>query len=755
MPQQTYVQQTVKNFNFWLDFSLNKWDKNTRFCIFYKNHPQVKEKQTPSTNMSKSKLLLSTLVAAAATISAASAFAGTVSTYTEAYQRGEHAAGKDDPWSFTALDFSSFAGESNVVLSSDGTSDGTAIDVSANNIYFNLQSGETVTITSANINADDVTRSTYNNVSTYYAFIVEGGNVVFSGSGVKIEELGLNFSVGTMTSATLTVTNNAKVVTTAYNSVIGSNGATGTIAVSDGGELYMQQVTLGLATASLASDVNSLGATGYYDTRYLQSDADYNNHKAGNPWGSGVIEVTNGGKVYIGTGETSANPYQTKLQFSNGTISVDGKGSALYVGSSSYFVMGSEVLFEDSDGNPVAGLSNFSQTISVSGGGVFTNEMNGDTQTKLDAIEIGANTYASDSESKVEVTGSESKFDLAVGSIGAYIGYSAGGYQTGSNVWVPLEGGKVAVSISATDSGTFAVTSAGGIYVAQEDGAVFNDGTKLSYGLTVDMKASDGGQISLVSTDESVYLATGESTADSDGNTTTNTVSVTSTGSGSLVEISGQSVYANTLNDSNVAVNLAVNDGATMKVSATGATGEIQLNQKTTITVGNNGKLETSGTVNLNSGSTLSISDAGVWSGDTINVNDGAALSINIAAVADGDNDAAISAGTVVISTSADVSVVVDVSALKSLDLEEGAEFTVNLIEYTQGALTGTISDDAVSVSGDSQANWDVVSVSATGTMLTAVLKYVPEPSMFGLVAGIAALGLVATARRRRHGRKA
>ncbi len=702
--------------------------------------------------MSKSKSLLSTLVAAAATLSAATAFAGTVSTYTEAYQRGEHATGEDEPWSFTALDFSSFAGDSNVVLSSDGTSDGTAIDVSNNNIYFNLQTGTTVTITSANINADNVTRSTLDNVKTYYAFIVEGGNVVFSGNSVDIGELGLNLSVGTMYDATLTITNNAKVATTAYNSVIGSNGATGTIAVSDGGELYMQQVTLGLATASLASDVDSLGATGYYDTRYLQSDEDYNTHKAGNPWGSGVIEVTSGGKVYIGTGETSANSSQTKLQFSNGTISIDGADSALYLGSRSYFVMGSEVLLVDSDGNPVGGLSNFSQTISVSGGGVFTNEMSGDTQTKLDAIEIGANTYASDSESKVEVTGIGSKFDLAVGSLGAYIAYSVGGYPIGSS-WVGIEGGKVAVSISATDSGSFAVTSVGGIFVAQEDGAVSDDGTKLSYGLTVDMAASGGGQISLVSTGESVYLATGESTADSYGNKTTNTVSVTSTGSDSLVEISGQSVYMNMLDDDEVAVSLTVNDGATMKISATGAEGAIQVNQKTTITVGSNGKLETAGTVNLNSGSKLSISDAGVWSGDTINVNDGAALSINIAAVAAGDNDAAISAGTVVISTSADVSVVIDVSALMSSDLEEGDEFTVNLIEYTQGALTGTISDDAVSVSGDSQANWDV-SVSATGTMLTAVLKYIPEPSMFGLVAGLAALGLVVTARRR-HGRRA
>ncbi|MCD8283137.1 MAG: hypothetical protein LUD52_00180 [Opitutae bacterium] len=777
--------------------------------------------------MSPSKLLLSTLVAAAATVSAASVFADddetTVQSKSEAYQRGDHATG-DNAWSFNYLDFSSFFGSSDLVLSADGTSNGTSISA-ANNIYFSGSGEKTssVTITGANIDTSGLSYSSYGNATTYYSFIVEGSTVTFSGGDVS--ELGLNLSIGTMADATLAITNGATVATTAYYSVVGSNQSTGTIEVSgSGSELYTQQITLGVAASSLGEDTANLG-DGYYDARYLQSESDYNatisaaTSTEDSKIGYGIIDVSEGGKVYIGTGNTTENSSQTKLQLSNGSISVDGADAALYVGGGAGVILGSQILINGSDGNP--SVVSVSQSITVSNGGLFTNVQKSGESTSLGVLMIGETTYGSTTTTSIEVKDSGSSFDLNVGGDGAIIGYS------------DTYGGSADISITASAGGSFSLTSSNGLYVARDDSGKGS-------GFSVSLAATDGGSINLSQTATTTSLFFGKGTTAGTSN-----ISVSSTGSGSNVTISSAySIYANggevsliegqtagtdTVGDDNVYVTFSVEDGGSMSLSSqyyTGTTNSpgIEFAKNTVVTVSGEGsELYTEADRVVVGGSeghvvSIKISDGGLWTangvlfegsgghaiynaerktprfylwayssleisgggrlvvsayddsdpwdvdtnptgviveeGGLFSINGGASLGIDIAAVASSDNEAAISAGSVEISDSAEVSIAIDVAALLSEDLEEGAEFTVNLIEYTQGSLEGTISDDAVSIYGDSQSNW-TVSVVAGDTMLYVDLTYIPEPSMVGILAGLAALGLVATRRRRNRGNKA
>ncbi len=785
--------------------------------------------------MSPSKLLLSTLVAAAATISAASVFADddnetTVSSKSEEYQRGDYATGKSTVWSFKYLDFSSFFGSSDLVLSADGTSTGSDISA-ANNIYFsgsNVESSS-VTITGANIDTSGLSTNDYGNVSTYYSFIVEGSTVTFSGSGVNITELGLNLSIGTMADATLAITNGAKVATTAYYSVVGSNQSEGTISVSgSGSELYTNQITLGVAAASLGVDTATLG-DGYYDARYLQTDDAYNatisaaTSTEDSKIATGVIDVSEGGKVYIGTGSTTENSSQTKLQLSNGSISVTGSDSALYVGGGAGVILGSQILINDSDGNP--SVVSVSQTITVSNGGLFTNEQKSGESTSLGVLMIGETTYGSSTTTSIEVKDSGSSFDLNVGGDGAIIGYS------------DTYGGSADISITASSGGSFSLTSSNGLYVARDDSGKGS-------GFNVSLAATGGGSINLTQTSNQTSLFFGKGATAGASN-----ISVSSEGTGSNVTISSAwSIYANqgdgantsagdvdngnsgsasvaNMGDDNMHVSFSVTDGGSMSLLAQGASGQyagISLARNTEVTISGEGsELYSEGRVIAGGAKdhevSIKISDGGLWTvngassettlhaGTAINVasayflvedyssleisgggrlvvrahsdievdiedpnapmvsvasdegavyiDGSASLSIDIAADADG-NEAAISTGSVEISDSATVSITIDVAALLSEDLEEGDTFTVNLIEYTQGSLTGTISDDAVSIYGDSLDNW-TVSVVSGNTMLSVDLTYVPEPSMFGFVAGLAALGFVATRRRRHRGNKA
>ncbi len=716
--------------------------------------------------------MLSTLVAAAATISAASAFAatGSVSEYSEAYQRGAHSADSENPWHFYATDFSSFFGSSDLVLSSDGTASGNAVVVGSTNTYGNIyfsgngEETDAVTITGANIDSSAETKNAYGNVNTYYAFVVEGSTVTFSGSGVDIEELGLNLCIGTMSDATLAITGGAKVKTSAYYSILGSNGATGTISVSgEGSELHLEQITLGLTTSSLAVFVSSFSEEGYYDTRYLQSDDDYKSKSTPDETGKvpiysqGVISVSDGGTVYIGADETSANSSQTKLQLANGVVSVDGSGSALYLGSGSILDLGGEATILDDDGNARA-VYGYSQTIEVSNGGVFTNEKIDETQTSLQGVEIGRIYCASDSESTITVSGTGSSFDLLVGNNGAVFGENPGCFEYTTTVAV--SGGTSIVSVTASNGGTFNVVSTGGIFVAQEEAAL--DTTKgygSSDGFEVTFLASDGGTLKLISNGAETVFGMGapETGYSSD-------VSVVASGEGSSVSIAGSNVVANYYDDSNVTVSFVVTDGATMSIEATN---DIKLNSGSTIVVDSGSTLTTSGNVTL-SGSDISLQVGGNWDAGsgTLTIGDDTMLAVIVSvdsadavatvattALDDSDSSAAISAGSVVISDSAGIYIVVDVSALAGSDLEEGDEFSVDVFAATDSSITGTISDDNVEIMGDSQSNWKV-SVSSSTSVVSVVISYIPEPSMFGLVAGLAALGLAAT-RRRRNGRKA
>ncbi|MCD8283517.1 MAG: hypothetical protein LUD52_02150 [Opitutae bacterium] len=797
--------------------------------------------------MSSSKLVLSTLVAAAATITAASAFAGEVTEYSEAYKRGDHAADNtegNEVWYFTALDFSSFFGTTDLVLSSDGTSSGSAIDVATNNIYFS-GTGEktsTVTITGADIDTSDLTTNSYGNVSTYYAFIVEGSTVTFSGSGVDITELGLNLSIGTMSSATLAITDGAKVATKAFYSVVGSNGATGTIEVSGSdSELHTQQIMLGLGTASLESESNSLG-DGYYDARYLQTEAEYTDRSAAieggdnSAIGVGVINITNGGVMYVGADGDNKSSSENKLQLSNGSISVSGIGSALYLGENSDLVVGGEISYLTDDGTALALGINYKQAITVSGGGTVTN----DNQTRLAQLDIGLVYAASVSTSTIDVSGSGSSFDISVGSAGAYFAYNPGYYNIDGEQ-VAFSGGQATIDVTASNGGTFTVSSTGGIYVADEGYMTLTTddftpgqsaGLAVSFSATTDEATGLGGTINLVAeTREESGVTYASSIFFGRGNSSgTNSISVSADGAASEVNISAAGhVFANTSNLSGVEVSFSISNNAEMSISteyggiyfytgtkievASGGTLSTSANASygtdlygAAVNISDGGKWKSDNIVYLYPGSSVSISSNGEWessgdiwmySGGKIEISDGGVLAANGGLLAYSGNSLVISSGgkltsdsgsitfysgstltlnvviteeeavsgltefdhtliegnSVTVAGSSNFSIVVDVSVLTALDLDAGEEFVIDIIDSTSWSYTGTVADK-VSIVGGNSSKWEVSS-SATNGKVAVILSYVPEPSMFGFVAGLAALGFVATRRRRNRGNKA
>ncbi len=750
--------------------------------------------------MSPSKLVLSTLVAAAATISAASVFADddpSVTTYTKAYQRGDHATGTEDVWYFKALDFSSFFGTTDLVLSSDGASNGSAIDVATNNIYFSGTGEETstVTITGADIDTTDLTTNSYGNVSTYYAFIVEGSTVTFSGSGVEITELGMNLSVGTMADATLKIVDGAKVATKAFYSVVGSNGATGTIEVSGrGSELHTQQIMLGLGTASLESESNSLG-DGYYDARYLQTETEYNTRsdaiKGGDnsAVGVGVINITNGGVMYVGADGDNKSASENKLQLSNGSISVSGTGSALYLGENSDLVVGGEISYLTDDGTALALGINYKQAITVSEGGTVTN----DNQTRLAQLDIGLVYAASISTSTIDVSGSGSSFDISVGSAGAYFAYNPGYYNIDGGQ-VAFSGGQATIDVTASNGGTFTVSSTGGIYVADEGYKTLTTdnftpgqsaGLAVSFSATTDEETGLGGTINLVAeTREENGVTYASNICLGRGNSSgTNSISVSADGAASKVNISAAGhVYANTSNLSGVEVSFSVSNNAEMSISAeygaiylwTGTTVDVSSGgtlvtsayagtelYRASVNISDGGKWESSGTVYVEQGSSIEISSGGKLISDgSFTVYSGATLTLNVVITEEEAvsgltefDHSLIEGKSVTVAGSSNFSIVVDVSVLTALDLDAGDEFVIDIIDSTSWTYSGTVADK-VSIVGGSSSKWEVSS-SATNGKVAVILSYIPEPSMFGFVAGLAALGFVATRRRRHRGNKA
>lgn len=516
-----------------------------------------------------------------------------------------------DSLAFKALQFSSDADVGTITLSSDGTADGMALDLTggANTVGTNLYFDGAGTTTITGVKIDNSTQMAANGTTkTYFAFVVASGEVVFdgvTGEGDTAVDLQQNLSVGTAWTnyntadgtapAVLTIQNGSKITTSAYYNSVGANGSKGTINVTgEGSELRTQQITLGGGTSGMAAAPSPAADLKYYSKdgetllywypKYLYDDTDYQGlvpKKVAE--GYGIINITQGGKMYVGDGNSQF--WNNRLQIFNGEVNVEGEGSQLALGDNIELTM---------DSNYGAAISGLKISLNIKDGGKVGTQ-NG---SQLHQFTMGILYSSNETESSISVSGEGSSLSLDSKnsiSIGGSVGLSGYDCSQGKEI------SRITVSNGATAS------------ISASQGITFANGAQGIH--DIDIMAESGGKLQLTSASDSyVGKAVGKSFAvESNGAPFAGkaAINISASGADSLLVYSGKSITANEEDSADIEATLAAYDGATTLLIAEG---DIVLGKNTHLVAdGSDSLLETQGATTLKEGATASITQGGVW----------------------------------------------------------------------------------------------------------------------------------------------
>lgn len=512
----------------------------------------------------------------------------------------------------TYIEYDKITGSGDFVLSSDYTSEGEALDLSSTNVW--LESDENGVLKLTGVNSANTATTTSGRTATAYALLVAGGTVEIS-DGIETGDLKSNLSVGTVygQDATLTISDGAKVTTTAYYNTVGSYGSTGTINVTGAGTvLSTQQITLGSNQALAARSDASLGTDemNYVGLKMTVSEEDYNAlvAKNGAAYGTGIINVKEGATLNIGDGNT--NTSTNKLQIFNGELNVDGTGSQVLLNEDVYFTM-------DTNYGTSASFTGAKAVLNITNGGVVKNA-DGETMDAFTMGQVfGSTSSPTETVSIITVDGDGSALDMSTKDM-TIIGWGSG-----------TIGGTETSSIVVSNNASAKISTASWGIIAYTGGS---EGADL---IThdIDIRAESGGEFFLSSA--SYFLVGGGSAVSA----TKGTVDFSAAGENSSLTLATDvAMVLNNSSSSDLKVSVRAEDQATTTLNTgtflnlgTGTTVSVEsgatvnLNAGTNINLrpgsavvveGENSTLNTSnasGAVNLNSGSSVTVGTGATW----------------------------------------------------------------------------------------------------------------------------------------------
>lgn len=475
-----------------------------------------------------------------------------------------------------------------VYLTADGTASGGQLNMVETN--FSFEGAGTTIIKGANIiNSGATTPYTSNS----YAFVVNS-NVLIDGADLS-SDIGLNVMVGTRAdnenNAVLELTNGAKFTTSAIRNIVGAMGNSGTIIIDGVGTTYTtQQTTLGANfNTTLPSNVLS-GTEIPWTPKYLCSDDVYSAIEASDEIGHGTINITNGGHMFVGKGNT--NYSNNKLQIFNGDILISGSGtstdgktiaSTLELADNSEITMCPQIL----DGKGSSEKGPMEATLTATNGGIVKNS----DGTKLHEFEAGIAYGATLLTSQIkadnngQITLATSK-DIALGAMAFDSSY------------FPDATGKFDILVQANNAGTISLSSDENLFMA---------------GYT-DVSTSNG------------ILTPEHYTSKHQGGS----VVLESSGTDSSINLTAQKIDMNDVNDANFNVKVNVTNGASIQLETTSDTYGIYAGKNVTINVKDSGSTLTtntaSGTGISLSNATATIGKGATWTADKVVLGSGSIL---------------------------------------------------------------------------------------------------------------------------------
>lgn len=511
---------------------------------------------------------------------------------------------------FDALGFTS-SDSSTIVLSSDGTASGEALNLTGNasdiaqgnglNLYFDGTG--TTTITDVKLNNGKA--PTDGRTDTYYAFVVAGGVVSFDGvkgAGNSPIDLQQNLSVGTAwtnystTPAVLEIKGGSKIETTAFYNAVGSDGSKGVIdVIGEGSELKTQQITLGAGVAGMTgATLNQKDGNGslYWYPKYFHSASENAGLVASSEnltKGYGSINVQNGALMSVGAGNTASS--NNRLQIFNGEVNISGSDAA---GNASTLILNdkSQITMSPNYGTSVEGLRS---SISVSDGG----QVKMADGAKLSSLDIGLVYNSNNVSASLSAEGQTSGIDIAsegTVNIGGILGSNCG------------KGGASHTNITASEGGSVNIAAAKNIQLAAFDNAEEATDNRIK------VSAENGGSVALSSQKSLIIGFQAESLE----------ATFEATGEDSLLQLSADvGILVNSNHKEGQRTAIAAKEGATVALDSP----KITLYEGSRIEVQSGSTLQSSGTVTLQGeGVTANIDRTSRWNAESVTLKSGASI---------------------------------------------------------------------------------------------------------------------------------
>ncbi|MCD8283526.1 MAG: autotransporter-associated beta strand repeat-containing protein [Opitutae bacterium] len=424
--------------------------------------------------------------------------------------------------------------------------------------------------------------------------------------------------------------------------------------------------------------------------------------------GVSLKKTGEGSQAIHGESDTSFSSFNGSVAVEAGTLTLDGD-----------FAMSSLSVSEGATVG-IAGASTISADSTIAGGLSISGSLAVTNGATVDLTGVTSSQAGGSGTLSVSGEGSTVKVSLlAHGWDGRETNFGSDMYNATLQI---ADGGTLEVTAAQTSGDTsggdraFSVTSGTGTYKYSGEGTSYIDAVSdrnihLADGATLDFDV-----VADATLDVAMKIANGMSaTADLGDSVTTSTGALKKTGEGTLI-LSGENLYSG---GTTVAVGTLVVEGATALGS-----GNVAVDAGATLQI--DVAFTTSGEVTFASGSTLAIGE-----------------DILQQAIAGNNSDAAVAA----IDDNEDSVTLVELITAESITfgdtlLSDADDINALLKDYIAADLLEAY---------DFDWSWD----STTGVLAFTATAVIPEPSMFGVLAGISALALVATRRRRRNNRKA
>ena len=656
---------------------------------------------------------------------------------------------------FCQADGSTFSGRSTVNVATAGVV--TITGVAANLVWSGGTSGTWDTTTQNWLNGssadkfyskDNVTFSAGQTVSVSFSDNLTAGNVTIAGSVTLADSI-----TGTLTGEIVVATGGTLTVGKSYASSGGSGVIRGSLTIQNGGKASFNVKDVcgwsNLASSRLDALTVDSGGTleiNHNDNETFRGTLTLNGTLTrGTSGGDSTAWDLFGGSAKIVTtiaGAKIESGANIRFRQNNSEINV-GSGASLEIAS---------IISKASEGNGLLRKTG-AGTLTLSGANTYSGGTTIEAGTVLakNASALGNGTGNTSISANAEL-----KLDLGSGTTMTQSTGTISGDADQSAKLTIASGKLVLTSATNNFKGTVDILSGGTLEL--------NSGAKLltSYSNTSKIWIRSGGELRMTTfaydalgaspdyanhrqIDGGRISITGETSSSGQGFT------VTSNGGEFLMEQSGQTLTL-TGNGNSSTIDL----GGALKI---GGAGDIVINKNNNrVAIAGNGSLEKvgAGTLTINSAGNTYTGGTTVTEGKLI-VGSSDALGTGKVTVASGAKLGLV-AGTTVTGVSGvelafGAKIVVDMTGQTStaetftLDLLTSSALSYNNTSITNDNV-GTLLGDVVSLSGWDKTGW-TQTLSYTDSTLKLTMT-IPEPSAFGLLAGVGALALVAARRRRR-----